>query len=187
MKREKENYPITRPDGKVTIYEAEVIKRDDARPLVIIRDSPENKGPKFCDFASGRDKATEEQMKKIAKDYNVTPDKITMYRERPDGNYDHVKFKKLGWDPYQKGVQWTEAPREGGWFTKEHVDKVTQKYIANDKQVQAEVAKQTNLTKASLPQVNRDAIGKDERREMQQKVHKQQEQQKRKNHEQGIL
>lgn len=175
MERHEKEYDYPIFNGQASTYRVETLKRDDSGPLIIIRNSPDNVGPKFYDYPASRSEVTTRAMDQAVKNYKLQPNQISMFRERSDGRYDQVTFRNIGWSDHLKTVQWTEATSSAAPYTKEQVKQKIQGYIARDKDVKADFEKQTNLAKASIPGLDRNSISKDERREMAKKVQGQEE------------
>jgi hypothetical protein len=156
--RETKPYEHIHPDGVVTNYEVETIKRDGAAPIFIVRNSPDNKGYGFNSNQPLNEHLTEKHAIKAREQFKLKPPQIEWYEERKDGDYSKIKF---GFTPSgttnteKHEQQWGEMSEKGGRsvvYTKLQVDTNVAKYISLDKGEQQKLAEETNLSKQSIPE-----------------------------------
>jgi hypothetical protein len=155
--RETKPHKHPHPDGVVTNYEVETIKRDGAAPIFIMRNSPDNKGYGFNSNQPLNEHLTEKHAIKAREQFKLKPSQIEWYEERKDGDYSKIKFgfTPSGANTEKHEQQWGEMSEKGGRFvvyTKEQVDKVVSDYIAQDKDVQQKFAEETDLSKHYFPE-----------------------------------
>lgn len=168
--RKTDPYEHTHPDGVVTNYEVETIKRDGAAPIFIMRNSVDNKGYGFNRDLPLNEHLTQEHATDARKEFDVKPNGLIWYAERKDGGYDQVKFKfdEAGIDNSgNHKQQWSEHKRIV--HTKEQVDQNVAKYISLDKEEQQKFAEMHNLPKQSFSEKNIDRAAEQKLYEQQKK------------------
>lgn len=168
--RTTQPYNHPHPDGVVTNYEMETIKRDGANPIFIVRNSDDNKGHGFNSSRPLNDHITEKHATKAREDFKLKPNELNWYEQRKDGDYDKVHFRMIARGADDSGKheqQWGESKRTV--YTKEQVDKEVSNYVARDKDVQQKLSEETNMSKQSFSEKNIDRQAEMQKLQEQQK------------------
>ena len=170
--RKTEPYEHTHPNGVVSNYEIETIKRDGAAPIFIMRNSPDNKGYGFNSSQPLNEHLTEKHSIEAREQFKLKPSQIEWYEERKDGDYSKVKFEFTPSGTTNTGKHEQQWGETGGRFvsiTKLQVDTQVAKYLSLDKGEQQKLAEETNLSKQSFPERNAGKQTQQEKSEEQKK------------------
>ena len=171
IERSFEDRHYTHPSGRVTVYQVETIKKDGANPIFIVRDSPQNNGPKHYDRWEYRDAVAEQVSTRAREQYGLEPRQIQVFQERNpswDKDYDQVSFRYLGWEPNQKQAQWGEYKREA--YDKDALTRFVDKYRQQEALQKVDGNRSQERITASLPEFDRKSISKEELKELEQKA-----------------